>query len=98
MSRYVLEATERREVVVGWDPPLGTFFAQIYAPQAEDDEEEAIWWIGYQPHEVPTLRELDEALASQGVALTHEIGRKLAFDMGTPWEPGPLQKKLGFTG
>lgn len=98
MSRYVLQDDGRREVVVGWDPPLGTFYAQIFAPQLPEDENDCIWWVGYQPRELQTLRELDEALATQGVTLTHEIGLQLAFDQGTPWEPGPLQKMLGFTG
>lgn len=44
MSRYVIENDGRHEIVVGWDPPLGTFFGQIFAPQLPEDEEECIWW------------------------------------------------------
>ena len=65
MSRYVIEDTGRREVAVGWDPPLGTFFAQIFAATQPGDEEECIWWIGDGRHSVPALQDLEAALASR---------------------------------
>ena len=41
MSRIVLEGNsdEVSEVVVGWDPPLSCWFAQVYGPEPSDDEE-----------------------------------------------------------
>lgn len=98
MSRYVIEDDGRREVVVGWDPPLGTFYAQIFAPQLPEDEEDCIWWIGYQPHEVVTVEALGAALQAQGHALPATVCNRLLADQKQPWEPGPLQKALGFTG
>jgi len=98
MSRYVIEDTEQREVVVGWDPPLGTFFAQIFAAQLPEDEEELIWAIGDGRHEVPALQDLEEALDEQGIKLTEDERAQLLADQQAPWTPGPLQRLLGFTG
>ncbi len=98
MSRHLIEQETLREVWVGWDPPLGTFFAQIYAPQVPDDEEELIWWIGERAREVTSLDELALALEEQGVKLRPAIRARLAEDEPEPWEPGPLQRRFGFTG
>jgi hypothetical protein len=40
---------------VGWDRPLGTFFAQAFAID-EEGEEEVIVWEGSYPGELPTPR------------------------------------------
>lgn len=39
MSRHVIQ--EQPEVVVGWDQPMGTFFAQVYGPEPEGICEDA---------------------------------------------------------
>ncbi len=98
MSRHVIEDDGRREVVVGWDPPLGTFYAQIFAPQLPEDEEECIWWVGYSRGEIPSVLALTAALRTQGITLPQEVGDRLRLEQYEPWEPGPLQRKLGFTG
>jgi hypothetical protein len=98
MSRHVIQSDGRREVVVGWDPPLGTFFAQIFAPQLPEDEDDCIWRIGYRPNEVKTVERLGEALQGEGVALPATVCSKLLEDQAEPWEPGPLQRAFGFTG
>lgn len=98
MSRYVIQNDGAREVAVGWDPPLGTFFAQVFAPLVPDDEEELIWAIGQHRHEVTTVDELELALEEQGVTLLRAERDQLRADQAAPWEPGPLQRKLGFTG
>jgi hypothetical protein len=97
MSRHLIEKEKLREVWVGWDAPLGTFFAQIYAPQLPEDEEELIWEIGDRQREVTDLDELALALYEQGVTLRPETRARLAADEAEPWEPGPLQKAFGFT-
>lgn len=98
MSRHLIERETLREVWVGWDPPLGTFFAQIYAPQAPLDEEELIWAIGDRPRQVTDLDELALALEEQGVKLTRAMRTRLAEEEAEPWGPGPLQRRFGFTG
>ena len=98
MSRYLIEDHGHREVWVGWDPPLGTFFAQVFAPLVPDDEEELVWAIGQRAREVTTLDELAIALDEQGVTMTQRLRGQLAQDEAEPWEPGPLQRALGFLG
>ena len=98
MSRHVIEDTGRREVVVGWDPPLGTFYAQIFGSQLPEDEDDCIWWVGDGRHAVPALQDLEEALDEQGIKLTEDERAKLIADQQAPWTPGPLQRRFGFTG
>lgn len=52
-SRYDVEPSgEGDHVTVGWDPPMGTYFAQVYAsPSAE----RPLAWMGTTPAEMPTL-------------------------------------------
>ena len=54
MSRHTLDPHKaRHEVVVGWDPPLNTFFAQVLDTEAEDDLDYEVLWIGTSFDEVP---------------------------------------------
>lgn len=101
MSRYVILNDGKREVTVGWDAPLGTFFAQIFHPGVVDDEtydDDLVWAIGDEPRQVTSLDELVLALEEQGVTLNRDWQRQLREDEAAPWEPGPLQRALGFTG
>lgn len=100
MSRYVLpkESSSDSTFVVGWDPPLGTFFAQEEAPTVYEGED-VIWWIGYGMHEIPTLADFRHLLlVKKGIVIPKDIDDRLREDAEAPWEPGPLQKALGFTG
>lgn len=49
--------------VVGYDPPLGTFFAQLYQPCGARSHTRLVRWIGTDLHELPTLDALVTALA-----------------------------------
>lgn len=92
MSRYVVPA-DGKEFVVGWDPPLGTFFAQEF-----DRDEELVWWIGYEPSECTTIAHLRAECLTRGVVIPQDIDEALRSDESAPWTPGPLQRALGFTG
>lgn len=99
MSRYTLSVEDEREIVVGWDPPLGTFFAQIFGPDDEDGEENLVASIGQMPREVTTLEEIDEwVVRTTGHAIPSGVCEMLDADEKAPWEPGPLQRMFGFTG
>src|SRR5262249_19256535 len=53
MSRYSVPAQDPdRTVIVGWDNPLMTFFAQVFDPSIEDDEEACLLWIGTAPEAI----------------------------------------------
>lgn len=76
MSQYVVAATEDGlGCLLGWDPPLGTYFAQVYLVDDEggrvdlyldDDENEqsgTVLWVGHSPGEI---RSVDELVGSLG--------------------------------
>lgn len=56
MSRYELKPRAGNgviKVVIGWDRPLQTFFAQVFTPTEEEPEEgEATIWLGTEPGEL----------------------------------------------
>lgn len=96
MSRYLIPVEDRpsvAEFVVGWDPPLGTFFAQEF-----DHEIELLWSVGYMPREIKTIGELRLVCIARGVVIPRDVDDKLIADEQAPWTPGPLQRALGFTG
>jgi hypothetical protein len=62
VSRHQLPAKNPRyEVFVGWDPPLQTYFAQVFDGEGEPDEQPFIW-LGADGRRVPWL-EIAAALA-----------------------------------
>ena len=63
MSRYEIPSiAERWEVIVGWDPPLNTFFAQVYDRSIEDEDTQLIVWEGLDPrhpiHDIERVRRI----------------------------------------
>jgi len=48
MSRYNLTPlSDRYEVAIGWDRPLGNFFLQVIDQEVDDEEEDdVVVWIG----------------------------------------------------
>lgn len=46
MSRHQIPGIDpKHEVFVGWDPPLMSFFGQVYDPSL-DEEENPTFWVG----------------------------------------------------
>ena len=78
MSRYeVPTRDEQYEVVVGWDPPLDTFFAQVFDHTHGHEDDGPVFEIGQRRGEVPTIERLGEALAHYAilpVALQEQLG------------------------
>lgn len=72
MSCYTIAASPPyHHCVVGFDPPLGTFFAQIYrAPDARHSPR-LVRWLGTESRELPTLTAFTTALAPYAVVPTH---------------------------
>ena len=50
-------------MVVGWDNPLATFFAQVCDPSIEDEDEACVLWLGTAPQVMPTVATLQAQLA-----------------------------------
>lgn len=99
MSRRTVDSTPERELVVGWDPPLGTYFGQVNRLHPEPEEEECLAWCGYQMREITDLDALSAWCERQGfAALRDDVRMALERDRAEPWEPGPLQRAFGFIG
>lgn len=85
MSRYRIPHS-RYDIVVGWDPPLNTFYGIVVDTQ-DVDEERTLLWLGDDWHQYPDLDTfcLQLALAIERLGLTGihfppELPTKLAFD------------------
>jgi hypothetical protein len=65
VSRYDLPAAAAGlEVVVGWDPPLRTFFAQAWDRRLDEDDPAAeLLWIGCSFGEIGDVEKVREAVA-----------------------------------
>lgn len=102
MSRHEIPAHDRSlSVVVGWDNPLQTFFAQVARPeQADDDDEDdhMLLWVGTEPREVITVDDLARHLAPFADLAT-EIAEQLRADRAAKLGQAPTatqQEMLSF--
>ena len=84
MSRYTIPAhAPHLTCVVGYDPPLGTFFAQVIDPtQPEDDERHVPLWVGTDVEEIVSVAALVTALSDWAVR-PESITAQLAADQQT---------------
>ena len=68
MSRFRLNGKNpEHEIIVGWDPPLQTFFAQVWDRSKFisgdwDDDEPALLWEGCHLRAVQTVDALEKML------------------------------------
>jgi hypothetical protein len=65
--------------VVGYDPPLGTFFAQVYQRRGARGPSALVRWIGADLQELPTLDALVSVLADV-VMIPPAIQQQLLHD------------------
>jgi hypothetical protein len=77
--------------VVGWDNPLQTFFAQVFDPSIEEDEEADLLWIGTALQEIPTVAALQAQLAGWAT-IPAAIVDRLTRDQQAATPPTPLQQ------
>ena len=91
MSRHCI-SKEPLEIVVGWDPPLQTFFLQI-SDLTKDEGNEFVLWLGTYPGELPTIESLTDGLAPYA-ALTEELVQQLEAEKAGSTKPSPLQLKV----
>jgi hypothetical protein len=79
MSRHEITPRDAKHtVVVGWDRPMGTFFAHVKDPSL-DEEEEMVLWVGGLFDEVKTVTGLAKAIRAYA-DLTDEIALALLVD------------------
>jgi hypothetical protein len=92
MSRYSIPAQQPGlTVIVGWDHPLMTFFAQVFNSSIEDDEEACLLWIGTAPEAIPTVAALQAQLACWAT-IPDDIVDRLLRDQHAATPPTPLQR------
>ncbi|MHA6645755.1 hypothetical protein [Mesorhizobium sp. A623] len=68
MSRYTIIVTGRGyradpEAIIGYDPPLQTFFVQVFPHEVTDDP---ALWLGTYDHEFEALDDLHRAALAEG--------------------------------
>jgi hypothetical protein len=92
MSRYSIPAQQPGlTVIVGWDNPLCTLFAQVFDPSIEDDEAACLLWIGTAPEAIPTVAALQAQLAGWAT-ISPDIVDRLVCDQQAATPPTPLQR------
>ncbi len=92
MSRYHFPAQDPRFMaVVGWDNPLATFFAQVFNPLIDDDDEAYVLWIGAAPQAIPTVAALQAQLVGWAT-LPPAIVDRLIREQQAASPPTPLQR------
>jgi hypothetical protein len=92
MSRYSILAQDPRWIViVGWDNPLQTFFAQVFDPSIEEDEEADLLWVGTALQAIPTVAALPAQLADWAT-IPADIADRLSRDQQAATPPTPLQQ------
>jgi hypothetical protein len=92
MSRYSLSAQQPGlTVIVGWDNPLTTFFAQVFDPSIEEDADACLLWIGTAPGAIPTVAALQAQLVGWAT-IPPAIVARLVRDQQAATPPTPLQQ------
>lgn len=101
MSRIVLRDDDQFEVVVGYDGPLQTFFAQVY-DRAEferrlkadpDADEVLVLWEGTSPGAIQNVRIVREMVKPWAV-LDSAVEERLLADQKSAAPPTPLQQEM----
>jgi len=80
--RYRVDLDDGRWWELGWDRPLGTYYAQLYAPGAPGGEDLPLDWKGTAFRELPDVADLEKAT---GLRVSHEVAVDLAVDKA--WFP-----------
>jgi hypothetical protein len=92
MSRYTFPAQDPRlTVIVGWDNPLMTFFAEVIDPSIAEDDEAYLLWIGTAAQAIPTVKALQVQLTGWA-AIPADIVDRLTRDQQAATPPTPLQR------
>ena len=92
MSRYSIPTQDPDlTVIVGWDNPLLTFFAQVFNASIADDDEACVLWIGTAPQAISTVAALQAQLTGWA-AIPPDIVDRLTRDQQAATPPTPLQQ------
>ena len=97
MSRHSIAGKEPGyQIDLGYDNPLQTFFAQVWGPVVETDEEEEpepVLWVGTTPQAIKSIADLETAIAAYGT-LTPALRVQLYEDLVASPGPSQLQRAM----
>ena len=94
MSRYIVpQENPTQEVVIGWDNPLTSFFAQVFDLTADDDENDCVYWIGADYNALPTVEALQATLGNIAT-IPEALCDALRADQRNAEPPTPLQQSM----
>lgn len=82
MSRHEIRPRDpAHKIIVGWDPPLCTYFAQVIDRQKEaaGEDEKFVLWIGCSYREISEIEELRIRIKPWAY-INGDIGTKLYGD------------------
>lgn len=89
MSRHSIPARSLGySVVVGWDPPLMTFFAQVEEENPADEDDAVVLWLGGQDREYTRPEDMIEPLAPYA-ELTPDMIEALRADRAATLDTAP---------
>jgi hypothetical protein len=95
MSRYTIASHDPRyEVIVGWDPPMRTYFGQVFVTTIEEDDDAAcVLWVGLEVQALTTVAALQDALQAYAT-LSAAVVAQLEHDQVHTPPPSALQTRL----
>jgi hypothetical protein len=99
MSRYTITVTGQGrsdpEAIIGYDPPLRTFFLQAFPHEVTDDP---ALWLGTYGHAFKRLDDLHDATVALGydfMPLPPDVARKLIKDQAAAADYSECEGNLG---
>jgi len=92
MSRHTIECFSARfQLVVGWDRPLGSFFAQVEDLELTDkDDDRVLVWVGASYAEIPTPEALQPHIAQYAI-ISDDMLATLRADRAATLDRGDTQ-------
>lgn len=83
MSRRPIDTPDDAawDIVVGWDPPLQTYYGQVM-PLGDISDDDLLLWVGRSPGELLTVPALDAALGAWAT-IDAELWNELERDRET---------------
>ncbi|MRX36906.1 hypothetical protein [Aminobacter sp. MDW-2] len=98
MSRYTITVHNNHrtdpDAVIGYDPPLRTFFLQAFPDESDDD---LALWLGTADREYETLDALHAAALAHGydfLPLPDDVAQQLAADQAREADRAPHGRPL----
>ena len=94
MSRHEVNAFETGQftVIVGWDNPLQTYFAQVWDAELKDEiDGGCVFWVGTHPGSVRSVRDLAQVMSVYAL-LPEDLATELEQEKAASKPPTPLQQ------